>query len=134
MKDRLKQVRPRHVAFGGLASASSMLIYRGLQNPETVSRLFGEAANNQIIQAGFFFTIAAFIHSGQVKREIKANFASLTDAINNVAASLREDLRSHSDKIEKNSYEVRKNSEELVDLKVRVQNVENNLNTIKEKK
>lgn len=106
------QIKAHHVAiFGGL---TSMLGYKISNNPEIVSKFLGEAASNQIVQAGFFFTVAAWLHSGQVKSEIRANFQSLTDAINNVAESLRDDLKKHS--------------EELVKLSMRVQNVENNLN------
>jgi hypothetical protein len=113
---KLKQVKAHHVAiFGGVVSTIG---YQLSSKPELLQKFIGEAANNQIIQTGFFFTVAAWLHSGQVKNEIRINFQSLTEAINNVATSLREDLKKHSD--------------ELVKLSVRVQTVENNLNTLKE--
>ncbi len=68
-------------------------------SPEDITAVFSETAQNQIAQAGFFFAMAAWIHSGRVKKEIKANFEILTNAINNVADSLREDLRSQSGQI-----------------------------------
>lgn len=121
MKEKLKQVKPRHFAFGGIASAGSMMAYRLFESPEMVSKLLGEAASNQIVQAGFFFTVAAWLHSNKVQKEIKSAFSSLTDAINNVATSFQEDLKKHSATLE--------------NLSGRVQNVENNLNELlKEKK
>lgn len=69
-------------------------------NPEAIQNFLGEAASNQITQAGFFFSMAAWIHSGRVKKEIKSNFVGLTEAINNVADSLREDLKNHSNKLD----------------------------------
>lgn len=81
---------------------------------EALKHFLGEAAQNQITQAGFFFTLAAWLHSGRVKKEIKSNFASLTEAINNVAESLRQDLKNHSNRLD--------------NLTSRVETVENNLN------
>lgn len=95
-------------------------------NQELITKFLGEAASNQITQTGFFFTMAAWLHSGRVKKEIKANFASLTEAINNVAVSLREDLKSQSEIIGKHSG--------LLDnLNSRVQYVESNINLNKGK-
>lgn len=84
---------------------------------EAIKGFLGEAVGNQITQAGFFFTAAAWVHSSRVKKEIKANFASLTAAINNVAESFREDLKNHSERLD--------------NLSMRVQTVENNINTKK---
>ncbi len=80
---------------------------------EAIKSFLGEAASNQITQAGFFFTMAAWLHSGRVKKEIKSNFENLTEALNNVAASLRDDLKNHSGRLD--------------NLSMRVQNVENSL-------
>lgn len=68
-------------------------------DPEQLKYIFGEAASNQIAQAGFFFTVAAWLHSGRVKKEIKENFSSLTQAINDVASAFREDLKAHSEQL-----------------------------------
>lgn len=65
-----------------------------------VSQLFSDASQNQIAQAGFFFTLAAWIHSGRVKKEISSNFAALTLAINQVAEAFREDLKKHGDRLD----------------------------------
>ena len=87
---------------------------------EIIKTLFGEAASNQIAQAGFFFLIASWIHSGRVKKEIKLNFAGLTEAINNVADSLKKDLKSHSEILGKQAGSID-------NLSLRVQYIENNL-------
>ena len=69
-------------------------------DPETIQTFLGEAAANEVTRAGLFFTLAAWIHAGRMKKEISSNFSSLTNAINNVAESLREDLKNHSDKLD----------------------------------
>lgn len=61
-------------------------------NPEMIQNFLSETAQSQIAQAGFFFTLAAWIHAGRVKKEIAKHFSSLTIAINNVALTLRQDL------------------------------------------
>ena len=82
--------------FGGAAATGF-----GLEvDSELIKTVFGEAANSQIAQAGFFFTVAAWLHSGRVKREIKDNFQLLTLAINNVAESFREDLKKHGERLD----------------------------------
>ena len=75
---------------------------------EVLTKLFGETMSNQITQLGICFTIAAWLHSGRVKKEIRANFSALTTAINNVAESLKEDLKAHSDKIDNLTTRVQK--------------------------
>lgn len=56
-------------------------------------KVFSEAAQSQIAQAGFFFTVAAWLHAGRVKKEIRDNFSALTESINKVADAFREDLK-----------------------------------------
>lgn len=55
-----------------------------------------DAAASEVTRAGFFFLMAAWIHSGRVKKEISKNFTSLTAAIDNVAVAFRKDLQSHA--------------------------------------
>lgn len=76
-------------------------------NAEGLTNFFNEASKNQIAQAGFFFTCAAWIHSGRVKKEIKENFKSLTLAINQVAEAFKEDLKRHGDRLDNLSYRVK---------------------------
>lgn len=58
--------------------------------------LLSETSQNQIAQAGFFFTCAAWLHAGRVKKEIKLNFEALTHAIDKFADAFREDLKVQS--------------------------------------
>lgn len=117
------KIDPKTIAYIGSGAAMAMIASvvgaHASADPELIQKFFGEAASNQIAQTGFFFTVAAWLHSGRVKKEIRENFSILTDAINNVADSFKEDLKKHSN--------------ELANLSLRVQNVENNLNITKEK-
>ena len=82
---------------------------------EVLKSFLSETANSQIAQTGLFFMAASWIHSGRVKKEIKENFSSLTHAINNVAETLREDMKKHAGI--------------LANLDHRVQNLENQKKT-----
>jgi hypothetical protein len=120
-------MQPKHVATsGGIMASFSVLGYQLFENPEAVAKLFGDVAHSQIAQAGFFFTVAAWLHAGRVKKEISLNFTHLTDAINKVSDAFRADLSKHSETL-------KNQSTELAILSLRVQNVENNLKTNKEK-
>ncbi len=79
-------------------------------DPDLFVRYLSDTAANKIAQFGFLFTLAAWIHSGRVKKEIKENFSifsaaaeihakSLTDAINNVASALTQDLKIQSHRL-----------------------------------
>lgn len=70
------------------------------ETAEPVLKLFSETAQNQIAQAGFFFTVAAWLHSGRVKKEIRENFAALTVAIDKVAEAFREDLKAQGARLD----------------------------------
>ncbi len=61
--------------------------------------IFGPVIQSQIAQAGFFFTMAAIIHSSRVKKEIRANFEPLTEAIKRLADNLAADLKAQSERI-----------------------------------
>lgn len=61
-------------------------------DPELIKNFLSETAQSQIAQAGFFFTMAAWLHAGRVKKEIAKNFTALTTAIDGVAQALRRDL------------------------------------------
>lgn len=82
----------------GMIIASLGGIALGLDSV-AVTEKFSSVINSQIAQAGFFFTLAAWIHSGRVKKEIKAQFEPLTAAINGVREALRQDLESQSKRI-----------------------------------
>lgn len=58
-----------------------------------------DALHAQVTQWTLALAIASAIHSGRVKKEIRAQFAQLTDAIRDLGAALRQDLNVHSDRI-----------------------------------
>lgn len=72
-------------------------------NPDWVSSFLNEALQLQVTQFGIAFTLAAWIHAGRVKKEIKfqveAMTSAMTEAINNVAVTLRQDLSAHAERI-----------------------------------
>ena len=87
--------------FAGLVGfASGMGISPTPDQVEALSKLFYEATQNQITQAGFFFTLAAWLHAGRVKKEIRENFDSLTTAIDKVALAFRDDLKAHAARLD----------------------------------
>jgi hypothetical protein len=68
---------------------------------QTIRAFLGDAIESDVAQFMLAFTIAAFIHSSRVKKEIRANFDRLADAIKDLSSALRQDLASHSDRIAK---------------------------------
>lgn len=69
-------------------------------DPSYLLGLLSDATQKEIVKYGFLFTMAAWIHSSRVKKEIKLNFTSLTEAINNIAVTLREDLEKHGKRLD----------------------------------
>jgi hypothetical protein len=84
---------------------STLGVLYGL-DPTSFMHILSETANSQIAQAGFFFTLATWIHANKVRAEIKANFLILTEAINNVAEALRSEMEIHSKRLDNLQEEV----------------------------
>ena len=82
------------VALGSLAG----IIY-GI-SPDYVVSFLSETAASKVAQYGFFFTLAAWIHAGRVKKEISNQFSPLTEAINNVASTLKDDLAMQAERLD----------------------------------
>ncbi len=61
----------------------------------SISNILSQASQNELVRYGFFFALAAWIHAGRVKKEIKLNFVALTSAIQELGGALRADLESH---------------------------------------
>ncbi len=57
---------------------------------EVIKSFLGDAAGNTFIQMSSIFALVAFIHAGQMRREIRAQFTELIGV-------LREDLQSTRD-------------------------------------
>lgn len=94
---------------GGIAATITFLLsssYGAEIKYDQIINVANDVFSSQMTQAGFFFTMAAWLHSGRVKKEIKDNFSSLTNAINNVAESFREDLKKHSERLDNLSVRV----------------------------
>lgn len=75
------------VISAGLTGAGILGVI-GSIDPNTILSYVSETASNQIVRAGFFFTVAAWLHSSRVKKEIAKNFAGLTEAITNLGIAL----------------------------------------------
>lgn len=80
-------------------------------DPEVLKTFIGEKMSSQLVRDMATFGLAALIHSSRVKKEIRAQFSHLTEAINSLGQALRQDLKSHSERIEK----VEKGQNELRD-------------------
>ena len=88
------------VLAGLVGFASGMGISPTTEQVDAISKLFSEATQNQITQAGFCFTLAAWLHAGRVKKEIRENFAALTESIDKVALAFRDDLKAHAARLD----------------------------------
>lgn len=54
----------------------------------------------QVIHYGGLFLLAAFMHARQVRKEIQLQFVAVSAALNNVADALKQDLKSHSTRLD----------------------------------
>jgi hypothetical protein len=61
--------------------------------------LLSATLNHQISQFTIAFGIAAWIHSGRVKKEISNQMTQVIAAINNTALALRQDLQAQDKRI-----------------------------------
>ena len=59
----------------------------------------GRAFEQDVVKWGLAFSLAAWFHSGRVKKEIKTQFSSLTDAIKEMGAALRQDMAMQAQEI-----------------------------------
>lgn len=107
-------------AIAGIGAIVGMLF--GV-DPEVITKFLSTTAQSQIAQAGFFFTMAAWLHSGRVKKSIGENFQILTTAIDNVAKTLSEDLKKQAELLESHAELLNTHGQEIQDLK-RISNQE----------
>lgn len=61
-------------------------------NIDTVSAFVSMAFSHQVTQFGLAFTFAAWLHAGRVKKEIRSQMESMIEAVDKVAAVLKQDL------------------------------------------
>ena len=69
-------------------------------NYELLKDIAGASFAQQFFIWSTSLGIAAKIHSFSVKKEVRAQGEAMVLAINNLASALREELKSHSEKIE----------------------------------
>lgn len=66
-----------------------------------VSDLISAGLGHQVTQFTVAFGIAAYIHSGRVKKEIASQMGGITDAIDRMSDALKKELADHSERITK---------------------------------
>lgn len=116
--EELLQKNPLSKLFYTMASGISLgAIFSSPGGVDHLLNMLSLAAQNEITRYGFLFAVAAFLHSGRVKKEIRENFVGLKNAIDGVSMALRDDLKKHGDRLEKNS-------ERLDKIDLRVTNLE----------
>ena len=59
---------------------------------ESAKHFLSDAMQSELTKTLFIFTVASWVHSSRVRKEIRENFASLTSAINAVAEAFKKDL------------------------------------------
>jgi hypothetical protein len=68
-------------------------------DPNILVQHMSMVAQSQIAQAGFFFTLAAWLHAGRVKKEINDSFSTLITSLDNLGDALRKELKIHADQL-----------------------------------
>lgn len=89
----------RLAAIGAIVGASVVMI----MSPDLIESLvkhLSDASQNKFTQDCFIFSLAAAIHSGRMKKEIRASFESLSLSIDKVAEAFRADLEVHGKKLD----------------------------------
>lgn len=62
---------------------------------ESVVKNLSDASQTEFAKNCTMFALAAWIHSGRLKKEVRSNFASLSLSIDKVAEAFHADLESH---------------------------------------
>lgn len=70
-----------------------------IPDAEVIGAIFGSAMQSQVTQFGIAFSIAAWIHSGRVKKEIAQQLSGIKEVMVDLAAALREELKKESERI-----------------------------------
>lgn len=82
-----------------IGAVSAGAIYTAFDS-ETVMAMLGSAFQEKVVQAGAAFTIAAWLHSGRVKKEINTMSVGIISSVDNVAKALRQDLEVQSKRMD----------------------------------
>ncbi len=81
---------------GWTAGLSGLAGFLYTVDPNILVQHMSLIAQSQIAQTGFFFTLAAWLHAGRVKKEIKESFSGLTNSLNDLSAALQQELKIHA--------------------------------------
>lgn len=68
-------------------------------DPDKALSLLNAALSHEVTQFSLAFGLAALIHAHQVKKEIANQMSQITEAVRDVAKTLREDLAEQSRRI-----------------------------------
>lgn len=99
MKNKIKKSAP----IVGVSAALLTAAY----SPDTIEsalKIFTNSSKSEFAKNCFIFSLAAAIHAGRVKKEIRVAVETLTQSltisIDKVAEAFREDLKSHSQRLD----------------------------------
>jgi len=88
----------------------------GLIQPDVFMSLVSDAWRIEAVKMTFAFTLAAWMHRTWVKKDMSLQFDKITDAINNVAITLRQDLEAQTNRLVKLEDNVGKLSDRVENL------------------
>jgi hypothetical protein len=66
---------------------------------DTIQTFLGAALTHQVTQFTFAFSIAAFIHSGRMKKEIASQVSGITASIDGVTKALKDEILNQNSRI-----------------------------------
>jgi len=105
MQNKIKKTAP----VIGLSAALFATVFTP-DSLESVVKILSDTSQTQFAKNCFIFSLAAAIHAGRVKKEIRlaveALTHSLTLSIDKVAEAFRDDLKSHSERLDNLSFRV----------------------------
>lgn len=99
--EHFKKHAMKVLKIGALGAGSGMALGYTIINPETVQALLGSAVQEKAVQFGVAFSLAAWLHSSQVKKEIAKLGSGIITSVNAVAEALQLDLRKQAQRMDK---------------------------------
>lgn len=105
------------LAWAGAALGSGLIALLSPDTIESFIKHMSDASQTQFTKNVFIFSLAAVIHSGRMKKEIRTNFESLIASIDSVSAALRAEMKTQNAKIDGLTVKVEAHSHEINKLK-----------------
>lgn len=100
MDNTQDQTTPRHkmkyLAVSTGAAAGGLWSYL---NIESIHALLSDAWQLEVVKYTMAFTIAAWLHRNWVRKDMSEQFTKVAEAINNVAATLSQDLAAQANRL-----------------------------------